>query len=114
MLFHGTTNEWSDAEIADWFGAKSYQVWVDALWGAIQAKRPFFSMVTTPYLHLFMNAYVAYIEELVFHYYDNQEETEKGSLPKLQEFSLVPPNLMVVPNGAMIVKHEWSLVIFQG
>ena len=38
----------------------------DTLWSAIQAKRPFFSMVTTPYLHLFMNADVAYIEELAF------------------------------------------------
>ena len=53
----------------------------DALWGAIQGKRPFLSMVTTPYLHLFMNADVAYIEELAFHYYDNQEKTEKRSLP---------------------------------
>jgi len=26
----------------------------DALWSAIQAKRTFFSIVTTPYLHLFM------------------------------------------------------------
>ena len=57
----------------------------DALWGAIQAKIPFFSMVTTPYLHLFMNADVAYIEELAFHYYDNQAETEKRSLPTPQE-----------------------------
>ena len=38
----------------------------DALWSAIQRKKPFFSMVTTPYLHLFMNADVAYIEELAF------------------------------------------------
>ena len=86
----------------------------DALWSSIQENRPFFSMVTTPYLHLFMNDDIAYIEELVFHYYDNQEETVKRSLPKLQEFSLVPLNLMVVLNGARIVKHKWSSLIFQG
>ena len=46
----------------------------DAPWSAIQAKILFFSMVTAPYLHLFMNADVAYIEELAFHYYDNKVE----------------------------------------
>ena len=86
----------------------------DALWSAIQEKRPFLSMVTTPYLHLFMNADVAYFEELAFHYFDNQAESENRSLPKPQEFSLIPPKWMMVPNGAMIVKHEWSLLIFQG
>ena len=74
MLIHGTTNEWSVARIADWFGGKSYQVWEDALWSAIQGKKPFFSMVTTPYLHLFMRKDIAYIEELAFHYYDNKEK----------------------------------------
>ena len=63
----------------------------DALWSSIQENRPFFSMVTTPYLHLFMNDDIAYIEELVFHYYDNQAEKEKRSLPEPQEFSLIPP-----------------------
>ena len=86
----------------------------DALWSYIQENGPFFTMVTTLHLHLFMNDDIAYIEELVFRYYNNQEETVKRSLPKLQEFSLIPLNLMVVPNGAMIVKHEWSLLIFQG
>ena len=52
---------------------------------------PFY--VTTPYLHLFMNADVAYIEELAFHYYDNQAETENRSLHKPQEFSLIPPKM---------------------
>ena len=53
--------------------------------------KPFFSMVTRTYLHLFMNKDIAYIEELAFHYYDNKEEKEKRSLPKPQEFSLIPP-----------------------
>ena len=53
----------------------------DALWSAIQENRPFFSMVTTPYLHLFMNKDIAYIEELAFHYYEKQAETETRSLP---------------------------------
>ena len=61
-----------------------------------------------------MSKDIAYIEELACHYYDNKEEKEMKSLPKPQEFSLIPPNLMVVPNGAMIAKHEWSLLIFQG
>ena len=91
MLFHGTTNEWSDAEIADWFGAKSYQVWAGCTVECYSGKKTILSTVTTPYLHLFMNADVAYIEELVFHYYDNQAETEKTPLPKPQEFSLIPP-----------------------
>ena len=65
----------------------------DALWSAIQENRPFFSMVTTPYLHLFMNADIAFIEELAFHYYDNKEEKELLSLPKPQEFSLIPPEM---------------------
>ena len=43
--------------------------------------------------HLFMNADVAYIEELAFHYFDNQAETENRSLPKPQEFSLIPPEM---------------------
>ena len=86
----------------------------DALLSAIQAKRTFFSMVTTPYLHLFINKDIAYSEELAFHYYDKQAETKNRSLPKPQEFSLIPPKWMVVPNGAMIAKHEWSLLIFQG
>ena len=30
-------------------------------------------------------------EELAFHYFDNQAETENRSLPKPQEFSLIPP-----------------------
>ena len=54
-------------------------------------KKTFFSMVTTPYLHLFMNKDIAYIEELAFHYYVNTEEKELLSLPKPQEFSLIPP-----------------------
>ena len=58
---------------------------------AIQENRTLFSMVTTPYLHLFMNKDIAYVEELAFYYYDNQAETEKGSLPKPQQFSLIPP-----------------------
>ena len=38
-----------------------------------------------------MSKDIAYIEELAFHYYDNKEEKEKGSLPKPQEFSLILP-----------------------
>ena len=72
----------------------------DALWSAIQGEKPFFSMVTTPYLHLFMNKDIAYIEELAFHYYDNKEEKEFLSLPKPQEFSLIPP----VSDGCV----QWS------
>ena len=87
----------------------------DALWSAIQANQTFFSMFTTPYLHLFMNEDIAYIEELAFHYQVRQaSRNKKRSLPKPQEFSLIPPNLMAVPNGAMIIKRVWSLLIFQG
>ena len=38
-----------------------------------------------------MNEDIAYLEELALHYYDNQAETEKWSLPKPQEFSLITP-----------------------
>ena len=74
LLFHGTTNEWSVARIADWFGGKSYQVWAGCPMECYSEKKPFFSMVTTPYLHLFMSKDIAYIEELAFHSYDNKEK----------------------------------------